>query len=106
MIGPRDLLISRCESCHARFLPRPGSCPKCGSTSLRAQSVPPVGTVLAAVELETPSAGWTAPHRIALVELEESVRLLALVPGRLPAIGERVGVERDEDRYVVRDQTP
>jgi hypothetical protein len=56
---------------------------------------------VAAVELSAPAAPWPAPHRLALVELEESVRLLALCPGPLPARGDRVRVTRDGGRYLL-----
>ena len=97
----RPLLIARCDSCHSRFLPRPGPCPRCGSSATLPYSVPATGIVLAAVELMNPSTGWPAPHRLVLVELEESVRVLALGGSVLPPIGEAVDVERDGERYRV-----
>jgi uncharacterized OB-fold protein len=101
MTGPAPLLISRCTSCHGRFLPRDGPCPRCGSLAVSPVEVPATGVVLASIELAAPAAPWPAPHRLALVELEESVRILALVPGPLPTRGDRVGVTRDRDRYLV-----
>jgi uncharacterized OB-fold protein len=104
--GPKDLVVARCESCHGRFLPRPGPCPRCGSTSVVPQPIPPEGEVLAATELTAPAAGWPAPHRIALVELSDDVRVLAQVLGPLPSIGDPVTVETIEERFVVRTGTP
>ena len=98
--GPR-ILVSRCSSCHGRFLPRRGPCPRCGSTSVSPHEIASVGVVVAAVELTAPAAPWPAPHRLALIELEESVRVLALCTGALPPVGGRVQVERDGDRYSV-----
>ncbi|HEV2230816.1 MAG TPA: hypothetical protein VGS18_01340 [Thermoplasmata archaeon] len=102
----RDLVIARCESCHGRFLPRPGPCPRCGSTSVIPQPIPPTGEILAATELMVPATGWPAPHRIALVGLSEEVRVLAEVDGPLPEIGSFVTVEPLGDRYRVRTGGP
>ncbi|MHB8352399.1 MAG: Zn-ribbon domain-containing OB-fold protein, partial [Thermoplasmata archaeon] len=84
MSGSDALRVLRCVSCHSQFLPRPGRCPKCGSSSIEAEDIAPVGRVLAATELTTPSLGWPAPHRIALVELAGGVRLLAVAPHHRP----------------------
>ncbi|MGA9840093.1 MAG: hypothetical protein WBF81_08635 [Thermoplasmata archaeon] len=93
------IALSRCETCKSRFLPVDGPCPRCGSTDVRPYSVPALGTVLAATELTTPSEGWPAPHRLALVELPESVRLLAIVDGPLPSIGDVVGIHPEAGVY-------
>jgi uncharacterized OB-fold protein len=95
----RRLLVSSCTSCHGRFLARDGPCPRCGSSAILPLELPALGVIVAAVELVAPAAPWPSPHRIALIELEDSVRVLALCPGPLPAIGERVEVVRDRDRY-------
>lgn len=87
-----------CDHCHNRFLLRAGPCPRCGSADLTPVELPPAGQVLAATQLEAPPAGWSAPHRLALVELEGSVRVLALVDGELPALGSVVDVRRDGER--------
>jgi uncharacterized OB-fold protein len=100
-MSPAMLLIARCESCHSRFVPRPGSCPRCGSSTITPHPVPAHGIVLASVELANPATGWPAPHRLALIELEESVRVLALAGAVLPALGDSVDVERDGERYRV-----
>ena len=93
------IAISRCESCHSRFLPRPGPCPRCGGSAIQPVDLPGEGTVLAAVELLAPAAGWSSPHRLVLVELAEDVRVLAVAPSRLPAVGSRVPVRSDGPRY-------
>jgi uncharacterized OB-fold protein len=98
--APRGLLVSRCRNCHNRFLPRPGPCPRCGSREIDPSEVPPLGTVLAATEVLVPSAGAHRSHRIALVEGTDGLRILALVEGRLPAIGEPVTLVRDQDHYL------
>jgi uncharacterized OB-fold protein len=98
-VTPRPLLLSRCGSCTLRYLPRTGPCPKCGTSNPIPFAVPPVGMVLAATELLHPAAGWPSPHRIALIEMAESVRVLAIVEGELPAIGRPVEIERDGETY-------
>ncbi len=101
MTGGRDVLVSRCTSCHGRFLPRAGPCPYCGSREVAPESLPPEGTVLAATELVNPSAGWPSPHRLVLVELAQSVRVLAIASGPLPAADEVVEIQRDGEVYRV-----
>jgi len=96
--------LRRCGACQARFLPTDGGCPKCGSTDVQPYWAPALGTVLAATELSAPAPGWHAPHRLALVEFAESVRLLAVVEGALPAPGSIVAVRRDGDIYRARPE--
>jgi uncharacterized OB-fold protein len=91
--------LSRCETCRARFLPTDGPCPRCGSPEVRSYPSPSIGTVLASTEMSNPPTGWNAPHRIALVELPESVRLIAIVEGPLPAPGAVVAVRVDGPVY-------
>jgi uncharacterized OB-fold protein len=94
-----SLEMSRCASCHSEFLPRPGPCPRCGSTELEEIKVPAQGTVRAATELSVPATGWSAPHRLALVELAEGIRVVAVVGGPLPTPGESVRIVRDGAVY-------
>ncbi len=99
-----SLELSRCEACGARFLPNAGACSHCGSNQVRAYSSPALGTVLAATELTSPAEGWHAPHRLALVELPESVRLFAIVDGALPTSGTIVAVRKDGEVYRARSE--
>jgi len=99
-----ELALTRCLSCHARFLPRDGPCPKCASTECAPYSVAPVGRVLAATELHYPPTGWHSPHRLALVEAADAVRLLAVVEGPLPTAGALVEVRQDGDLYRARSE--
>ncbi len=99
MSATPTLPVSQCRGCHSRFLPRPGPCPRCGGTDLLATELSGVGTVLAAVELHNPAEGWSAPHRLALVEVSEEVRVLAIASEALPRIGSRVLVLVDGPRY-------
>jgi uncharacterized OB-fold protein len=95
------LRIVRCGHCHGRFLPRTGPCPRCGSTELTDAEIPGRAAVLAATELLAPAAGWDAPHRLAIVEASESVRILAIVRGPLPTVGAVVAVRRSGELYEV-----
>ena len=98
------LELSHCEACGARFLPTDGACPRCGSTRIQAYSSPALGTVLAATELTSPAEGWHAPHRLALVEMPEAVRLFAIVDGPLPTAGDLVAVRREGEVYRARTE--
>jgi len=93
------LELMRCRSCHARFLPGDGPCPKCGSADCVGYATSAVGKVMAATELHYPASGWHAPHRLALVEVADSVRLFAIVEGVLPVSGTLVEVRLDKDVY-------
>jgi len=96
--------LVRCGSCQARFLPTDGPCPRCGSTDCHRYAAPALGKILAATELVHPAAGWESPHLLAFVELPDSVRLLAIVDGSLPAIGAIVMVRRDGEVYRARTE--
>lgn len=98
MIPTPPLRVSRCDSCHSRFLPRPGHCPRCGSDDLHPQEIPPQAVVLAVTESSSPPPGWENPHRLALVEAADAVRLLVVVDA-LPEVGATVFVARVDDHY-------
>ena len=99
-----ELELTRCLSCHARYLPTDGPCPKCGSVESASYAVAPVGRVLASTELHYPPTGFHSPHRLALVEAADAVRLLAVVEGPLPVAGALVEVRRDGDVYRARSE--
>jgi hypothetical protein len=61
-----------------------------------------LGILLAATELTSPAQGWPNPHRIALIELAESVRVLAIVEGEIPAIGSNLAVVHEGETYRAR----
>jgi len=99
MIVGTTLELVRCRSCQTRFLPTDGPCPKCGSTDCTMYTTSAVGKVLAATELHYPATGWHSPHRLALVELADAVRVLAIVDGTLPVSGALVEVRLDGPVY-------
>jgi uncharacterized OB-fold protein len=102
-----ELLVRICGSCAALYLIRPGPCPVCGGSESRAGTLPGVGRILAATELAIPAEGWTAPHRIALVEIAEGIRALVEWMGAdLPHEGDTVGVRLHEGRYQGFPRTP
>ncbi len=101
-LRPHDLGLSRCSACQAAFLPSDGPCPRCGGWSRASLSVPSTGTVLASTEVVYPATGWESPHRLALVEVSEGVRVLAIVEGDLPSRGSRMNVRADGATYRAR----
>ena len=96
--------LARCRSCQARFLPTEGACPRCASTQIELYIAPAIGRVLAATELLYPPEGWPSPHPLALVEVADAVRLLAIVDGSLPALGAVVSVRPDGPVYRARSE--
>lgn len=101
---PAAISLGRCDSCHARFLPTDGPCPRCASGKTEFYSVPGLGAVLAATELANPPPRWPNPHRLALVEVADGVRILGVVDTALPASGDVVSVRRDGEVYRVRGE--
>ncbi|EQD70866.1 protein containing DUF35 [mine drainage metagenome] len=93
------LQLQRCVSCQGLYVPGNGPCPRCGMREALAVEITPLGTVVAVTELTSPAEGWSAPHRIALVELTEAVRLLGIVEGPLPVIGDTVSIRKEGDVY-------
>jgi uncharacterized OB-fold protein len=99
MIPTPALHVSRCDSCHSRFLPRPGHCPRCGSDDVHPQEISPEARVLAVTESSTPAPGWPKPHRLALVEAADAVRILVVVDA-LPKVGSTVFIAAAGDHFV------
>ncbi len=101
MSGPEriGLRLGRCRTCHARFVPVAGPCPRCASTETDTWVASGLGKVLAATELEVPPPGWDRPHPLALVEIEDGVRLLVIPDRPLPAPGALVEVREDGPCY-------
>jgi hypothetical protein len=96
------LSLGKCATCHARFVPVDGPCPRCGAATTELYASPGVGTVLAATSLEVPPPGWERPHPLALVEVEDGVRLLAIPELPLPTPGTLVAVSADGPIYRAR----
>lgn len=96
--------LAECSSCHVRYAPSDGPCPHCGSREREPYTVPGIGEVLASTELINPAEGWAAPHRLALVEMSDSVRLLVIVEGTLPSSGAVVSVRKDGEVFRARPE--
>jgi uncharacterized OB-fold protein len=94
--------LAKCRTCHHRFVPADGVCPRCASKDVEPFQVPALATVLASTAVAYPAAGWTTPHLLALVELTESVRLLVEAEEPLPQPGAVVEVERARDHWKAR----
>ena len=105
MTGEEGTLeLSRCLSCEYRYAPSDSPCPHCGSGQHESFRAPALGKVLAATELVNPAEGWSSPHRLALVEVSDSVRLLAIVEGPLPTFGALVSLRKDGEVYRARPE--
>ncbi|WP_233234926.1 Zn-ribbon domain-containing OB-fold protein [Bordetella sp. LUAb4] len=95
-----QFLIQRCEACsRAVFYPRM-VCPHCGSDQLAWQAPSGRGTVYSTtVVRRKPEAG--GDYNVALVDLEEGVRLMSRIDGVAP-IGVHIGMPV-QAKVLVRD---
>lgn len=87
--GIPRLLAQRCASGHAWYLPRT-RCPRCGGAVEDFEPVP-VGTVVARTEVHRRADGSAGVLGIALVELDDGMRIMARCAGDAP-IGARVRI--------------
>ena len=99
------LMVQQCSGCERHvFYPRV-LCPHCGSTSLAWKSATGMGTVYSTtVVARRDSEG--GPYNVALVDLDEGVRMMSRVEGVAPeqgAIGQRVNafIGRIDDKAAV-----
>lgn len=91
------LLIQRCRGCgKLRSLPSPG-CDSCASLDWEPAEVAGEGEIYSYVtHHHPPLPGFASPHPMALVTLDEGVRLLGAMDGTNPAdlkVGQRVKAE-------------
>jgi uncharacterized protein len=96
--GEPVLLVRRCDACGQRwYLPR-DACPRCGGVAISAEPSAGRGVVVAAttVHRTTSSEPASGPIGIALVDLDEGVRVMGRCPPST-SIGRRVVV-----RFVAR----
>lgn len=91
------LLIRRCTRCQHLHHPPGPSCPQCQASDWVAQQMSGRGIVYSYVSVHQPQlAGFSYPLPVALVELEEGIRLIANLPRMSPErvrIGMPVEVE-------------
>lgn len=98
-------LLQRCEACgRAVFFPREG-CPHCGNAALLWAAPSGLGTVYSTTVVRR-KADAGGDLNVALIDLDEGVRLMSRVEGLAPAnvrIGQRVRarVRLDEGRGLV-----
>jgi len=88
------LIGERCADCGALFFPRRGACPQCGSKNLEECKLSERGTVASWTVIRNPPRdyGKYSPYVVALVELDDGVRVLSQV----------VDVEPDEMKTGMR----
>ena len=96
-LAEEQLLAQRCGGCgNLRHPPQP-MCPDCGSFTWTPEKLSGRGTVHSyAVHIHPPFPDYPSPHAIALVDMEEGVRVLGALVGAEPSsirIGEPVAVE-------------
>lgn len=89
----RKLTIQRCSSCdHFQFYGRP-FCLRCQSDAVRWVAARGTGVIYSQTRVHrTWVPEFTPPYIVALVELDEGVRMLTNIVNGEPAIGERVRV--------------
>lgn len=94
----RRLVVQWCTSCeHPVFFPR-AACPACLGSELEWRPSAGIGTVYAVTvehRPQNPQMAAMAPYAVALVELEEGIRMLTNVVGCEPgsvAVGDAVTV--------------
>ncbi|MFG1945500.1 Zn-ribbon domain-containing OB-fold protein [Nonomuraea sp. NPDC048826] len=79
-----ELRIQRCRACERHyFYPRP-SCPHCGSGAVEWVRASGRATLYSYVINHRPAPGFDGPYAIAVVELEEGVRMMTNLVGVAP----------------------
>jgi uncharacterized OB-fold protein len=83
----RRLLIPRCNSCGSIWFPPTHACPSCGSVDRSWVEASGRGTVFSFVVVHRiyhPGFAGKVPYVVAVIELEEGLRLLSNVVGVAP----------------------
>ncbi len=76
-----ELLLQRCDSCAKVYFPPRPFCPQCSSREVSVFVASGRGTLESYVINERPHPAWDAPYAIALVQLEEGVRMMSNIVG-------------------------
>lgn len=104
--GEAQLLVRVCQSCRRRWYFKRSRCPGCGSADIAASTAQGLGRVRAATTIHrapTGTAVGDVPFGIALVDLDEGIRVM----GRCDVDtqpGDRVAVlfdDEDDDKPLV-----
>jgi len=76
-----EIRLQRCDACrHVYFPPRP-FCPACSSRSVSVFRASGRGKLLSYIINQRPHPAWDAPYSIAIIELDEGVRMMSNVVG-------------------------
>ena len=93
------LLVRRCAECASLQHPPTPMCPKCGSVQWEVQELAGRGFVYSWIVSRHPTEPGDSPRIVALIELDEGIRLVSNLQGIDPAgvrNGMRVEVEFGE----------
>jgi 3-oxo-4,17-pregnadiene-20-carboxyl-CoA hydratase alpha subunit len=98
-VGEGRLLARRCAGCAYLQHPPSPMCPKCGSVEWHVTGLAGTGSVYSWIVSRHPSKPDDEPRIVALIELDEGIRMVSNLPGIEPADvrnGMRVEVGFDE----------
>jgi uncharacterized OB-fold protein len=90
------LLVQQCAHCGQLRNPPGPACPACRSFEWKPFALRGTGTIFSwTVHVHPPLRGFEVPHPVALVEMDEGLRVLGAMDGAKepPAIGMRVRTE-------------
>lgn len=77
-----ELVVQQCGKCSTFHHPPRPMCPKCHATQMRAVKASGRGTVYSyCIPIHPPSIGFAAPPIVALIDLEEGVRIVSNLVG-------------------------
>jgi uncharacterized protein len=77
-----ELIIQQCGDCTTFYHPPRPMCPKCHTTAMRPVKANGRGTIYSyCIPIHPPSFGFAAPPIVALIDLEEGVRIVSNVVG-------------------------
>ena len=84
--GARDgeLRLQACNSCAKTYFPPRAFCPGCGSRDVKVVKASGKGRLYSYIINHLPSPGFTSPFVVAIVELDEGVRLMSNLLGVEP----------------------
>ena len=76
-----ELLLQRCDDCHAAYFPPRPFCPSCASRSVSVFRASGRAQLHSYVISHRPAPGFTPPYAIAVVQLEEGPRMMTNIVG-------------------------
>lgn len=71
-----ELRLQACNSCSETYFPPRPFCPKCGARDVKVVKASGKGKLYSYIINHLPSPGYTPPFTVAIVELEEGIRLM------------------------------